>query len=256
MITALLPRSRTHAYAQLLGCLLIFYMYPGLIPDSRYFPLTVLAVAALLFAPSCASVGGRLARQRAPRLSSACGAEATKRWVYTFCSALVRSARRVKNAALAHAGVISCDTRAWYQTAASSTALSSSFWEKVFYAASAKLKALFLTLRRISVLSTHMLRRVCGYTTTYTSLRPTIPRLSTSGIRYVLALILWAVSMPFALAARQSRHLIWLLVMLAHFLSFTLGLTVVFPFLCMYGVVVLFMQQAVMDGITGSGGGL
>lgn len=253
MLTALLPKSRTHAYTQLTTCFLLFYACPSLVPSWRCFPLTIITAGALLLVPL-----------RVPSLTlpKRCCLDTT-RWVRSVYSILAQLACAILYALLACARnclLFSADSsqaccRA-AKTIARNAAGTFSLWtESLIYTARIRFLPLLSKITLLCAhISQHLHRTIITYIrlTTSNVQKPSLQiSLNLHSTRYFIALILWAMYVPFAILARQTRRLIWLLVMLAHFLSFTLGLALVFPCLCLYGVVVVFMQQVVIDGITG-----
>jgi hypothetical protein len=255
MITAplLLPRSRKHAYIQILSCLLLFYIYPQLVPDWYYFPLTILTVA-LLSAPSRAQLRGALTRDTA--LSALSGSFiATRRGSCILANALSHFRWKARETLAVCAGELVILAGAWndvtrYYVAriCSRAAAIAHNLQKVYTLACTILESVLSILKWITRVFVGMLRGI--YLSNYELPKISLPPIRISSIRYIVASLLSIILTPFVHLTRQTKQLIWLLVMVGHFLSFTLGLTIVFPCLCVYGLVVACMHQTIMQGIT------
>ncbi|KAJ3479387.1 hypothetical protein NLG97_g8331 [Lecanicillium saksenae] len=264
MITGpfLIPRSRLHAYVQILFCIVLFRLQPGLLPKWYYFPLTVL-VAALAAASARAGLFAE-ARQLPSKIDPALG---TLKFCVRYVTNLVKTGLQGAAAVLAFCvgGIVWFLTCRLPWTAASRLIggrwAASEVARREIGDLSAK-RALDLyeicawlwwllqraTLAALTRVVLHM--RWCFAEARFAIrnfVQTNRPRRRLINVRHEVQN---ALDICIAIIAWNGRRIVWLCICAVHFFSFTLGLTIAFPCLCAYGIVVSFIHLILSHGVT------
>lgn len=217
----LAPRSRLHASFQIILCVALFYLWPALLHPSWYVLLLPLAV---FLAAGVVVVGGRVLASTSAVVHSGVG-----HW-------MVRMRRRIVD-------VLQRATRPWEiaklryrHTPNQQTRLIRSLLQHVAHAACFAWPCVSHCLRWLAT----QLLLVCMSTLQHHKhlFHPVRFRHPLSHVAEV-----------FVATVRSSwRRVVWLCLCVLHFLTFTLGLTVIFPCLCAYGLVVSFIHLILCHG--------
>lgn len=267
----LMPRSRVHALAQITICIILFCLRPDLIPQWYFFPLTLLLVAVIALIMTLARGG------RPPR---AAPAELQPPKPVTAVDASTTGQKAASSA-----------TRAVGGTGGTLPSRVRLMPRRLVDAARRLVKRSTDSVRRLWCTERGKIRVVRGWTTRARPdrraprlqlgvLAERMPQLVWTWIMRCLRLLLAEVvyillhdfrtdvpcrrrlfsvrrelgngiEMATSVVRSTVRQFIWLCLCTMHFLSFTLGLTIVFPCLCAYGLVIscihLILSQGTRD---------
>ncbi len=255
----LMPRSRVHALVQITLCIILFRLRPDLLPRWYFFPLTLLVVAAVALIVTLARGGGRLARSAAKkelrppkpvivvdasdtRPKAAPATRAVGVVGDTLLSRIGRVVQRLVDRARRFvATLIDRVHRAWSAGSRAARAVHDRTRKMRSDRRALRLQLEVLAGRIPHVAWTWTVRCLRWlvaeviYILTH-DFRTDIPRRHRLfGIRRELES---GIEMAAAVVRSTWRHFIWLCLCTMHFLAFTLGLTIIFPCLCAYGLVV------------------
>lgn len=242
----LVPRSRLHAYLQITFCIVLFRLNPGLLPQWHHSALTILAAALALAIvsvcrvrrPRVDAVTPRWPKRATVRTTGAVGAPCS--WVAGIVHRLV-------------GGAASLTDRAWRTWSACGRAMT--IWRRTAPTTGASLQALRLRLwplvrqapQAAWTWSTWCLRRLFSaiiYLLICTA-QVNRPRRRLINVRHEMKV---CVGMAAAVIRHSWRQLAWVCLCAVHFLAFTLGLTIIFPCLCAYGLVVSCIHLVLSHG--------
>lgn len=261
----LVPRSKVHACLQIIICLVLFRLCPGLLPKWYYFPLTVLA--ALLVTASARSGLVGFVRAERPRVPGR---------LDVYVKQMKRCTRGIamcfkRAAGFAVRGLMLCVGAARYLLGSIVPFWASwlaSLIRNVFN--DVMLETRRLGLEGCSVMGKMRLwlwivAGVVGRSLTssmYTTRRNFLDgvrdvwfRRSTESARPMQLYdfqnaIDNTIATAISIVMSNLRRIAWVCLCLTHFLAFTLGLTIMFPCLCTYGFVVSFVNLVLRYGVT------
>ncbi|ATY59622.1 hypothetical protein A9K55_002879 [Cordyceps militaris] len=243
---SLIPQSPQRACLQILLCALLFRARPDLLPRWPHVALTMLVVAVVATIRSATPIIIRTSHNLRVKLwhCTQHTAKALRRatdGLLLCLAAMVLRLRRVP--ALARRWVT---LAGWAGRAAAGVgrrwgadlrAACAWLWPRAWRAAKVSWTCIISCIRLLAAEAPHACHALCT----------DWPRRRVVNLRGELAR---GMAMGAAVVRSSARQLIWVCLFTLHFLSFTLGLTVMLPLLCAYGLVVSFLHLLLSQGTT------